>query len=338
MNGQVYKIFSDFYYVNTNFGSVECKLRDVLKKKFENVIVGDFVEIEALTQDKTQAFISKILPRKNFLSRPKVANISKAIIVSAIKHPELDFEQLNRYISLCEYHNIEPVLCFNKCDLNKDENLINKVKAIYEPLGYELFFTSALLNIGTAPFHELLENSVSILCGASGVGKSTLINLLTNGIHKLATKEVSEKTQRGVHTTRHCEIFKINENSYIVDTPGFSNVRFNFLMPTDVQKLFREFKEYSGCKFKDCLHIHESGCNVLENLSEISETRYESYKKFVEEAKEYKQKITYEGSKVESSSKFNKGVQMVKLSENKRALSRKLIKQNVVKNEATTDE
>lgn len=338
MNGQVYKIFSDFYYVNTDFGSVECKLRDVLKKKFENVIVGDYVEIEALTQDKSQAFISKILPRKNFLSRPKVANISKAIIVSAIKKPNLDFEQLNRYISLCEYHKIEPVLCFNKCDLNKDESLIEKVKSIYEPLGYELFFTSALLNIGTAPFHALLENSVSILCGASGVGKSTLINLLTDGVHKLATKEVSEKTKRGVHTTRHCEIFKINDNSYIVDTPGFSNVRFNFLLPKDVQNLFREFEEFDGCKFKDCLHIHETGCNVLENIEKVSSSRYESYKKFVEEAKEYKQKITYEGSKVETSSKFNKGVEMVKLSENKRSLSRKSIKQNVAKNEAVIHE
>lgn len=338
MIGHVVKIISDFYYADTEFGLIECKLRDILKKKFESVIVGDYVELEALTSNRSQAFISKVLPRKNFLSRPKVANISKAIIVTAIKNPELDFEQLNRYIALCEYHKITPVLCFNKCDLNKDEELISEIKSIYEPLGYTLFFTSATLHIGTEALSDFMKDNVCILCGASGVGKTTIINFLTKGAHNLSTKNVSEKTKRGVHTTRHCQIYKIGENSSVVDTPGFSNVKFNFLLPVEVKKLFKEINDLSECKFKDCIHIHETGCNVLENIAKIASSRYESYKKFVEEAKEFKQKIKDQGTKIESTSKFNKGITMAKLSETKRALSRRVVKQNTGKNEANADE
>ncbi len=332
MQGQIIKIISDFYYVDTELGLIECKIRDILKKKQVSVVVGDYVLLESITSDNSQAFISEILPRKNFISRPKVANISKAIIVSSVKNPNLDYEQLNRYIALCEFYNITPVLCFNKCDLNNDENLIFEIKSIYEPLGYNLFFTSATLHIGTEILSNFMKDNVCILCGASGVGKTTLINFLTEGEHNLATKNVSEKTKRGVHTTRHCQIYKIDKNSSVVDTPGFSNVKFNFLLPVDVKKLFKEIDELSTCKFKDCIHIHEFGCNVLENIDKISKSRYESYKKFVEEAKEYKQKIQDNGTKIESTSKFNKGVSMAKLSENKRAASRRLLKQNTVVN------
>ncbi|MGN0015636.1 MAG: ribosome small subunit-dependent GTPase A [Candidatus Gastranaerophilaceae bacterium] len=333
MRGQVYKIFSDFYYVNTNEGSVECKLRDILKKKSESVIVGDFVNLESVTEDKQQAFISKVLPRKNFLSRPKVANISCAIIVSSLKNPDMDFEQLNRYIAHCEYHKIKPLLCFNKVDLNEDDKLVEEIKAIYEKLGYQTFFTSALLHQGISTIAEFFSGNLTILCGASGVGKSTLINDLTNNSFNLQTKSVSHKTKRGVHTTRHCEIYKINENSSIVDTPGFSNLKFDFLLPQDVQKLFPEFSSIRGCKYNNCLHIKETECKILENISLIAPSRYESYKKFIEEAFEYKKKITYEGVKKETFSKINKGIEMAKLSENKRTLSRKVFKQKVLKTE-----
>ena len=269
MKGQIFKIFSDFYYVKTDIGIIECKLRDVLKKKHQDVIVGDFVVLESLTTDKKQAFISSILPRENFLSRPKVSNISQAVIVSAIKNPDLDFEQLNRYIALCEFHNIHPVLCFNKCDLIVDKDTISQIKQIYEPLGYSLFFTSALFKDGIELLFDILKNNVSILCGASGVGKSTIINILSNGILKLETRKISEKTKRGVHTTRHCEIYPIDDSTSVVDTPGFSNAKFNFLLPRDVQKLFPEINELNNCKFADCTHTCESGCNVLENIDKI---------------------------------------------------------------------
>lgn len=332
MRGQVYKIFSDFYYVNTEFGSIECKLREILKKKSENVLVGDNVEIDAITEDKKQAFISKVYPRTNFLSRPKVANISKAIIVSALKNPDLDFEQLDRYIALCEYHKIKPVLCFNKCDLLEDKHKIEEIKNIYNPLKYETLFTSAIFHIGTDKILKILENNTSILCGASGVGKSSIIKNFVQDM-EISTKEISEKTKRGVHTTRHCEIYKISDNTFIVDTPGFSNAKFDFLLPQEVQKLFPEISQNNNCRYKDCLHIRENDCNVIENSDKISVSRYESYKKFVEEAKAYKQKITYEGKKIETATKYNKGKDIAKLSERKRNLSRKTIKQNINKQE-----
>ena len=337
MKGQIFKIFSDFYYVKTDFGTIECKLRDILKKKSEEVLVGDFVELDSVTQDKSQAFISAVLPRKNFLSRPKVANISQAIIVSALKNPDLDFEQLNRYIALCEYHKVKPVICFNKCDLVKDIDFINYLKNIYEPIGYDIFFTSALLGDGANLLASILKGNVSIFCGASGVGKSTMINLLSDGVLHLQTKNVSDKTKRGVHTTRHCEIYTLEENTSVVDTPGFSNAKFNFLLPKDVQNLFPEIKSLNNCRYSDCTHILENDCNVLANIDKIHQTRYNSYIKFVEEAKEYKKKITFEGKKCESSSKFNKGVEIAKISDRKRALSRKTVNQNIVKKEVHND-
>lgn len=338
MKGQIFKIFSDFYYVETEqFGIVECKLREIIKKKAEDVIVGDYVELESLTQDKKQAFISSVLPRKNFLTRPKVANISQAVIVSALKNPDLDYEQLDRYIALCEFHSIKPVLCFNKCDLNNDITKIEEIEKIYKPLGYSVFFTSALLKQGLNQLQEILQDNISILCGSSGVGKTSIINTLSNGKLHLETRNISSKTQRGVHTTRHCEIFKFSENTSIVDTPGFSNAKFNFILPKDVQNLFAEIKILNNCKYSDCLHIHESSCNVLENMDKIAISRYKSYIKFVEEAKEYKHKITYEGTKTESGSKFNKGIQMAKISERKRNLSRKVLNQKISKNEADND-
>ncbi|MBQ2644362.1 ribosome small subunit-dependent GTPase A [bacterium] len=334
MQGQVLKIFSDFYYVDTQeYGIIECKLREILKKKEEAVIVGDFVTLEAITKDNKQAFIASVQPRKNFLSRPKVANISQAIIVSALKHPDLDYEQLNRYIALCEYHKIKINLCFNKCDLIKDKEIIEEIKSIYEPLGYSLFFTSAKLNEGFKDIEKILEGNISILCGTSGVGKSSVINILSNGIFKLEVKNVSDKTKRGVHTTRHCEIYKISQNTSVVDTPGFSNVKFNFIMPQNIQNLFPEIKKLSNCKYTDCLHICENDCNIIFNIDKIASSRYKSYIKFVEEAKEYKKKIIYEGNKTESSSKYNKGVEMVKISGRKRMQSRKVLNQNIVEYE-----
>ena len=324
--GQILKIHSDFYYVNCSDSRnniVECKLREVLKKQKQKVFVGDFVEFE-------NGAIEKILPRKNFILRPTVANIDRIIIVSAVKEPELSFLQLNRYISFAKYHNIETVLCFNKNDLSDDDTTIEKVFSIYEPLGYDILFTSAIEGYGLDEFKNILSGKTSVLCGASGVGKSSLINAIS-GIN-IRTKEVSEKTGRGTHTTRHCEIINLNEDSRIVDTPGFSNLKFDFILPHDLDKLFPEINSLrSGCKFQDCLHINESGCNVLSNLGKIDETRYQSYLEFVEEAKSYKEKIKYQGTKTETSSKKHNDDVAVKISARKRKSARNTLKQNVYK-------
>lgn len=321
--GQIFKIHSDFYYVHSNEKVYECKLRHVLKKQKQKVYVGDYVEF-------ANGAIEKILPRNNFITRPTVANIDQVIIISAVKEPELNFLQLNRYIAFAKYHNLNTVLCFNKNDLSNDDSMIEKVFKIYEPLGYDILFTSALEGYGLEDFKKILKNKTSVLCGASGVGKSSLISSISN--IKLRTKNVSEKTGRGTHTTRHCEIIEIDSETRIVDTPGFSNLKFDFLLPNEVDSLFAEMIPYKGlCKYQDCLHINETDCAIKAQLGNIDESRYESYVILVDEAKEYKEKIKYQGVKIESSHKINQNKTSVKISTRKRQSARNTIKQNMYK-------
>ena len=322
--GQIYKIHSDFYYVFANEKIFECKLREVLKKTKQSVFVGDFVEFE-------ENAITKVLPRTNYIPRPSVANIDQIIIISAVKEPDLSFSQLNRYISFAKYYGIEAVLCFNKNDLSFDDKIIEKVFSIYEPLGYDILFTSALEKLGIEEFKEILDGKTSVLCGSSGVGKSSLINSVS-GLN-LRTKEVSDKTQRGTHTTRHCEIITLNKNTRIVDTPGFSNLKFDFILPHDVDKLFPEINKYrANCKFQDCLHINENDCAVKNNLDKIDKTRYQSYIEFVEEAKNYKEKVKYQGIKTEAAHKKQNDNIAVKISSRKRQSARNTLKQNIYRN------
>lgn len=322
MIGQIYKIHSDFYYVDDGTQYYECKIREILKKQREKIFVGDYVEFQ-------DGVITNIVTRKNFILRPSVANIDQIIIVSALKEPDLDLHQLNRYISLAKYYNIDTVLCFNKEDLSWDRNLSRKIKSIYEPLGYKTVYTSATELKGIKNFEKLLKDKISVLCGNSGVGKSSLVNAINPNLN-LRTKKISEKTLRGTHTTRHCEIIKLNDTSRIVDTPGFSNVKFDFLMPSEVDSLFDDIACFNdACKYSDCLHINEDGCNVLKNIDNIDETRYESYLAFVDEAKEYKERIKYEGKKQEEHKKEVYNKQFVKISGKKRQSARNTMKQKI---------
>lgn len=329
VQGQVYKIHSDFYYVNTGQKIIEVKARNILKKQRETVIVGDFVEVE-------EGFITKILPRKSYIPRPNVANIEQIVIVSSLKSPDLDFNQLDRYIAFAKYYGLDVKLCFNKEDLGFEDEFIAQITSIYAPLGYEIFFTSAKELWGITNFQEALSGKTSVLCGGSGVGKSSLINAI-NPNFQLKTKEISEKTGRGTHTTRHCEIIYLNDNTKIIDTPGFSNLKFDFLLPTEVDLLFDEISHYKGlCKFADCLHINEIGCEVLKNIKQIPSTRYESYIAFVEEARKYKEKVKFEGRKTETSKKEINSKTTVKISAVKRQNARNTLKQKVYK-EAEND-
>lgn len=327
MKGQIFKIHSDFYYANTIDGVFECKIREILKKQREQIFVGDYVELEQINIDSKQAFICNVLSRKNFITKPKVANIDRVIIVSAVKEPELDFEQLNRFLCFCEYFKIKPVLCFNKNDLCENEQVGKIIRSIYEPLGYEIVFTSAISKNGINELEDILAGNITVLCGASGVGKSSIANALNSNLN-LRTKPISEKTGRGTHTTRHCEIVELEfadgRTGRLVDTPGFSHLKFDFLLPSEIGRLFPEILELeNGCKFKDCLHETEIGCNIIEHKSEIDKSRYDSYLKFVNEAREYKTKVTYSGTKKESGSKILHNKMFTKISSKKRVLSRR---------------
>ncbi len=329
MEGQIYKIHSDFYYIDNGSDTFECKIREVLKKQREKIYVGDFVEFD-------NGVIKNIIPRKNYIARPSAANIDQIIIVSALKEPDLDLHQLNRYIGLAKYYNIPAVLCFNKEDLKWDRHLSHKIKSIYDNLGYKIAYTSATEHKGIKNFEKILEGKTSVLCGNSGVGKSSLVNAINPNLN-LKTKQISEKTQRGTHTTRHCEIIKINDTSRIVDTPGFSNVRFDFIMPADVDLLFDEISQYKNkCKYSDCLHINEDGCNVISHIDKIDSSRYESYLSFVEEARDYKERVKYEGTKEESHKKNVHNKQIAKISGKKRQVARNTLKQQIY-NEIGTD-
>lgn len=324
MKGHIYKIYSDLFYVQKDGQTFACRVREVLKKQREKIVVGDFVEF-------SDEVITKILPKRTFIPRPSVANVDQIVVVSALKQPDLDFIQLNRYITLAKYYKIPTVLCFNKEDLGLDSAAQDKILAIYAPLGYKIVFTSALEKKGITEFYELLSGKLSALCGNSGVGKSSLINALNPNIH-LRTKAVSEKLKRGTHTTRHCEIIPLDKDTSIVDTPGFSNVRFDFILPNNVDLLFDEMSRYREyCKYGNCLHINENGCEVLKNIENIDETRYESYIAFVNEALEYKEKVKYNGVKQETFQKYNNNKVYVKINEKKRQASRNTRKQLIYK-------
>ncbi|MBQ7286635.1 MAG: ribosome small subunit-dependent GTPase A [Candidatus Gastranaerophilales bacterium] len=327
MQAQVFKIHSDFYYVkNFEHGNLTCKLRDVLKKQKIDIRVGDFVE---LSEDNN--FISSLVERKNFLNRPKVSNIDCALIVCALKEPELDFIQLNRYLTYLKYHNIDAAICFNKEDLIDNlEDKKQEIKNIYEKLGYKIFFISAKDKLDLDGLINFIQNKTLVLCGMSGVGKTTLLNSLNVNM-QLRTGEVSSKTQKGCHTTRHCEIVEC-DGFKIIDTPGFSCLKFDFLLPDKLLELFEDIKTHAhDCKYSDCLHNCESdlSCNVIKNLDKIDKTRYESYLMFLSEALEYKETISKRSIKDEKTNKNVGNRISVKISKRKRDVSRNTTKQKI---------
>ncbi len=327
MEAQVYKIHSDFYYVKPKDNKGEllsCKLREVLKKQKVKVKVGDFVEIE------NNGAIKAVLARKNTLSRPSVSNLDMVVVVSSLLEPPIDFIQLNRYLTFLKYFKIPALLCFNKDDLLDKpalEKIKNEILSIYKPLGYDIIFTSALMFDGLSEFQNLVKGKTIAFCGLSGVGKSSILGSLS--YKDIKTGRISSKSKRGTHTTRHCEIVEINDTK-IIDTPGFSKLVFDFLLPKDLSELFDDIKKYSkDCKYSDCLHTKEDeGCGVIKNIEKINKNRYESYLNFLNETFEYKQKVTFESQKKENFVKNNFDKKYTKISSKKRADSRKKTKQN----------
>ncbi len=281
MIGKIIKIHSDFYYVQIEKENklFECKIREKLKKEKKDI----------------------------FVPRPSIANIDQIVIVAAAAQSMFDFIQLNRYLCQAKLYDVPAIICINKSDLEETLKFKSQILNIYKNLEINVVFTSALNGFGIDELKNLLESKISVLCGMSGVGKTSLLNKIHPDLN-LRTKEVSPKTGKGTHTTRHVEILSapFNEGKIIqvADTPGFSNLKFDTVMPSVINELFDEIQEFSkGCNYSDCLHINEEGCNVLSNREKIDLTRYESYIKFIQEALEYKTKIRKEGHKEEKSSK-----------------------------------
>ena len=290
MQGKIIKGIAGFYYVDiVESGLYECKARGVFRKEKMKPLVGDEVEIEVLDETEKTGNIIQVLPRKNELIRPAVANIDQALVVFAVTKPTPHFNLLDRFLVMMERKEIPVVLCFNKKDIATSPE-IAELEAIYEKCGYPIVFTSALEQENIEEIRRLLLKKTTAIAGPSGVGKSSLINLLQNQV-QMETGTISRKIERGKHTTRHSELIAVDADSYIMDTPGFSSLYVNDFEKEELKYYFREFASYEGqCRFQGCDHVHEPGCAVKEALEEgkIHPVRYKNYLEMYTELKEKK--------------------------------------------------
>lgn len=280
MEGTIIKGIGGFYYVKVEDQIIECKARGKFRNKGMSPIVGDKV---MLTVDNNKGAIEKIFERKNELIRPLVSNITQAFVIFALKNPDINLNLLNKFLVQCELKNIKAIVCFNKIDLLENYKEDEVVKMI-ESAGYEHVFLNAKKKVGLEIIKSKLKDNVTVFCGPSGVGKSTILNSIV-GKNVMETGEISEKLKRGKHTTRHSELVEIG-GGFVVDTPGFSTLNLNVEEKEDLKNYFPEFWEYEqGCKFTGCMHYKEPGCIVKKAVDDniINKNRYEFYIKTLEE-------------------------------------------------------
>ncbi|MDD6657226.1 MAG: ribosome small subunit-dependent GTPase A [Lachnospiraceae bacterium] len=287
MQGIIVKGIAGFYYVRCTDGIVyECKAKGVFRKDHKKPLVGDLVSMEILDQEKALGHILEIKDRKNELIRPAVANIDQAMVIFAAAHPMPNLGLLDRFLIQMEHYNIPTIICFNKADLVSDADL-EYLQQIYEKAGYRTVLISAKKEQGIDLVRELLRGKVTTVAGPSGVGKSTLINLLQDRVI-METGSVSEKIARGKHTTRHSELLEIDRDTFIFDTPGFSSLDVSYLLPEELENCFPEMRRYRDkCRFLGCAHIHEPDCGVKQalTLGEMSKERYDDYVNLYAECK-----------------------------------------------------
>ena len=288
MQGKIVKGISGFYYVHVaGTGIYECKAKGIFRNQKKKPLVGDNVRIAVLDEQERTGNVEELLPRENELIRPAVANIDQALVIFAAAKPAPNLNLLDRFLCMMEYQQVPALICFNKCDLISAEEL-EALSAIYAPAGYELLFTSAKTGQNIDRLKELLGGRTTAVAGPSGVGKSSLVNLTQDKV-SMETGTISNKIERGKHTTRHSELISISENTYIMDTPGFSSLDVPGLEPESLWGCFPEFIPYEPeCRFTCCSHISEPGCGVKEALEQgkISRERYEHYVQFYEEMKQ----------------------------------------------------
>ncbi len=290
MQGKIIKGIAGFYYVHVEkHGIYECKAKGIFRKDHVKPLVGDNVIVDILDETQMLGNIREILPRKSALSRPAVANVDQALVIFAIVKPNPNFNLLDRFLIRMERQNLPTVICFNKQDIASAQEKEALQKA-YETCGYRVCFVSALENEGLDQVRELLAGKTTTVAGPSGVGKSSLINRLAPKAN-METGAISEKIERGKHTTRHSEIIALGDAAYIVDTPGFTSLDISEITKEELGTYYPEFVQYEPyCKFSGCAHISEPSCGVKAAVEEgkISRVRYENYKVLYQELKEIK--------------------------------------------------
>ncbi len=286
MEGLIVKALSGFYYVQTDDGIVECRARGKFRKEHMTPLVGDRVQI-ALEAGK--GTVTEILPRRNSFIRPAVANLDALVVLASCVIPVTEPFLIDRITAIAGNQNVPVILCVNKCDLDDGTRLVK----IYEHAGYRVIRTSAETGEGVEELRAAISGGVVAFTGNSGVGKSSILNCLDPAFH-IRVGEVSDKLGRGRHTTRHVELYRLPDGTYVADTPGFSSFdteQMELVLKENLQYAFPDFAPYLGqCQFNDCAHLAEPGCRVLEAVEagDIEPTRHESYRRLYEKAKEIK--------------------------------------------------
>ena len=290
MQGKIVKGISGFYYVHVvESGIYECKAKGIFRQQKMKPLVGDDVEIDIISEEKKTGNVAAILPRKNALIRPAVANVDQALLIFAAASPNPNFNLLDRFLVMMGRQDVPVILCFNKCDLITEEQK-QEIEAIYEVSGCKILFVSAKKELGLKELQEILEGKTTTVAGPSGVGKSSLINLLAPEAC-METGEISKKIERGRHTTRHAELIQLKGDGYIMDTPGFRSLYLPEMEKEELQDCYPEFAAFEPyCRFQGCSHISEPDCGVKEALSEgkIHPVRYENYCQLYGELKDRK--------------------------------------------------
>ena len=293
MQGKIIKGIAGFYYIETHDARIyECKAKGIFRKDNVKPLVGDNVMIDIIDEENKKGNITKILPRKNRLLRPPVANVDQAVILFAIVKPDPNYNLLDRFLIMMRQQNLPVIICFNKQDIATQEEQQELYNA-YEKCGYKVLFISVKEEKGLDELKELLRGKTTTLAGPSGVGKSSLLNKLVPDA-LMQTGELSRKIDRGKNTTRHSELFFVSELSegedetYLFDTPGFTSLNLNDVTTDNLMQYYPEFEEFEPeCRFGGCSHIAEPDCGVKNALSEgkISAVRYENYKIIYEDLK-----------------------------------------------------
>ncbi|MBD5453281.1 MAG: ribosome small subunit-dependent GTPase A [Lachnospiraceae bacterium] len=285
MTGKIIKGIAGFYYVHVeNKGVYACRAKGIFRNVNIKPLVGDDVCIDVLDEEAKEGSVTKILPRKSELIRPAVANVDQALIIFAILKPAPNLNLLDRFLIRMRRQNLPSIICFNKQDMASEEEK-EKLRKVYENCGCHIVFISALEQNGMEEVKHLLAGKTTTVAGPSGVGKSTLINALYPEA-EMETGSISRKIERGRHTTRHSEIFALGEETYLMDTPGFTSLSISEIPKEELAGCYPEFERYEPyCRFGGCAHINEPDCAVKEAVErgDISLVRYENYKLLYQE-------------------------------------------------------